>query len=78
MTTNRRDTSSYDRCRRQRVAEYDAYYSTVLVTVGLKDMFTDDEPCTFKVSEPRMITSSSSPMPRRDLSVRQRPKRNSV
>lgn len=63
MTTNRRDTSSYDRCRRQRVAEYDAYYSTVLVTVGLKDMFTDDEPCTFKVSEPRMITSSSPACP---------------
>ena len=62
MSTNRRGSLSYDRCRRQHAAEYDAYYSTVLVSVGLKDMFTDDEPCTFKVSEPKMTTSSSTPV----------------
>ena len=44
-----------------RTAEYDAYYGTVLVSVGLKDAFKDDEPCTFKASEPKMRTSSRRP-----------------
>ena len=61
MTTNRRGSSSYSRCRKVRTAEYDAHYSTVLVSVGLKDAFRDDGPCAFKASEPKMRTSPLRP-----------------
>ena len=53
------DRLSIKRCRESRSAEYNAYYSTVLLAVGLKDAFGDDEPCSFKVSEPTMYTTKS-------------------
>lgn len=46
-----------ERCRESRTAEYDAYYYTVLLSVGLKDAFGDEAPCSFKVSEPTMQTA---------------------
>lgn len=49
--------SAIDRCKKSHSAKYDAYYHTVLLSVGLKDAFGDDEPCSFKVSEPTMYTA---------------------
>ena len=49
--------SAAERCRELRAAEYDSYYHTVLLSVGLKDAFGDDGPCIFKVSEPTMRTA---------------------
>ena len=51
--------SEAERCRELRAAEYDSYYHTVLLSVGLKDAFGDDGPCIFKVREP-----TYSPHPR--------------
>lgn len=49
--------SAIDDCRKSHSAKYDAYYYTVLLSVGLKDAFGDGEPCSFKVSEPTMHTA---------------------
>ena len=48
-----------DRCRESHNRDYDDYYATVLLSVGLKDAFGDGEPCSFKVSEPTMYTAAS-------------------
>ena len=49
--------SAADCCRELRTAEYDAYFHTVMLSVGLKDAFGGDGPCSFKVSEPTMRTA---------------------
>ena len=48
-----------NRCRKLHSAKYDDYYYTVLLSVGLKDAFSDDKSCSFKVSEPTMHTAES-------------------
>lgn len=48
-----------DRCRKSHNAKYEAYYYTVLLSVGLKDIFGDGKPCSFKVNEPTMHTAES-------------------
>ena len=53
------DENAAGGCRDQLDAEYDAYYATVLLSVGLKDAFGPDERCSFKVAEPTMRTSAS-------------------
>ena len=53
------DGSSTESCRELRNAEYDAYYFTVVVSVGLKDAFGTDRRCSFKVNEPTMYTAAS-------------------
>ena len=62
MTTNHTGDLHDDSCREAYRAGYDAYYSTVHVSVGLKDMFGDDGPCTLKVNEPKMARASSAPV----------------
>ena len=47
------------RYRESHNRDYDDYYATVLLSVGLKDAFGDGEPCSFKVSEPTMYTAAS-------------------
>lgn len=51
------------KCRDKNPVEYDAYYGTVMLSVGLKHIFTDDEPCTFKTNEPSMQTSNNCVTP---------------
>ena len=53
------DGSPTESCRELRNAEYDAYYFTVVVSVGLKDAFGTDRRCSFKVNEPTMYTTAS-------------------
>lgn len=50
-------------CRDKNLVKYDAYYNTVIMSVGLKHIFTDDEPCTFKINEPSMQTSTNCVTP---------------
>lgn len=56
------DGHSPERCKELHIAEYDAYYSTVVLSVGLKDAFGPNERCSFKVSEPTMYTATSKPV----------------
>ena len=53
--------SAAERCRELRAAEYDSYYHTVLLSVGLMDAFGGDGPCIFKVSEPTYSQYPRSP-----------------
>ena len=62
MTTNHTGGLPDDSCREAYRAVYDAYYSTVHVSVGLKDMFGGGGPCTLKVNEPKMARASSAPV----------------
>ena len=50
-------------CREKNTVEYDAYYRTVTMSVGLKHIFNEGEPCTFKINEPTMQTSNNSVTP---------------
>ena len=50
-------------CRDKNIVRFDAYYDTVIMSVGLKHIFTDAEPCTFKASEPSMQTSNNHVTP---------------
>ncbi len=43
--------------------EFDAYYTTVIMPVGLKHEFGEDEECTFKVNEPSMGTPGGKVTP---------------
>ena len=56
---SRSPPSDLQRCRDLHLSRYAAYYNTVLLSVGMKDMFASTAPCSFKVSEPLMRTSSS-------------------
>lgn len=46
-------------CREKKQTEFDAYYQTVMMSVGLKHTFKPGEPCTFEVNEPSMHTASN-------------------
>lgn len=41
-------------CRDEQNTKYDAYYQTVLISVGLKHIFNHNEPCKFEINEPTM------------------------
>ena len=53
------DGSPAESCRELHNAEYDACYSTVVVSVGLKGALGTDRRCSFKVNEPAMHTAAS-------------------
>jgi len=46
-------------CRDRNQTEFDSYYQTVVMSVGLKHIFNDNEPCVFKVNEPSMYNSTN-------------------
>lgn len=50
-------------CRDAKQNEFDAYYQTVTISVGLKHLFASSEPCVFKVNEPSMKTSDNTVTP---------------
>lgn len=50
-------------CRDQNRNEFDAYYQTVMMSVGLSDIFNPSEPCVFKVNEPSMHHSTNTVTP---------------
>ena len=51
------------KCRDQNITEFDSYYQTVIMSVGLKHIFNSNEPCVFKVNEPSMFHTSNSVTP---------------
>ena len=50
-------------CRDKNQTEFDSYYQTVIMAVGLKHIFNNNEPCVFKVNEPTMHHSTNSVTP---------------
>ena len=50
-------------CRDKNRVEFDAYYTTVILSIGLKHIFTNDEPCKFKINEPTMQTGNNCVTP---------------
>ena len=37
-------------CRDKNRVKFDAYYNTIILSIGLKHIFTNDEPCKFKIN----------------------------
>ena len=59
ILNNQRHNTQTQKCREKNNVEYDAYYRTVIMSVGLKHIFNENEPCTFKINEPTMHTSNN-------------------
>lgn len=63
ILSKEKHSAQIQECREKNIVRFDAYYNTVIMSVGLKHIFTDDEPCTFKTSEPSMQTSNNHVTP---------------
>jgi len=61
--TRKKNSLEIRECREKQETEFDSYYQTVIMSVGLKHIFTDKEPCTFKINEPSMQTQPNTVTP---------------
>ena len=59
----KKSSQSIKQCRDKAQTEFDSYYQTVIISVGLKHIFDSNEPCTFKVNEPSMKTNFNTVTP---------------
>lgn len=60
---NRKNPSLVNECREKNQTEFDSYNQTVIMSVGLKHIFHDKEPCVFKINEPSMHHSTNTVTP---------------
>lgn len=60
---DKKHSAQIQECRDKKLVKYDAYYNTVMMSVGLKHIFNSNEPCTFKTNEPSMQTSNNNVTP---------------
>jgi len=57
--TRKKHSLEIKECRETQETEFDSYYQTVIMSVGLKHIFSEEEPCTFKINEPSMHTHTN-------------------
>ena len=59
----KKNPQSIKECRDTQISDFNSYYHTVNIAVGMKNIFSEEEPCVFKVSEPSMKTDSNTVTP---------------
>ena len=63
LIMKKKDPSSINKCRKKNQTEFNSYYQTVIMSVGLKHIFNNEEPCVFKINEPSMHHSTNTVTP---------------
>ena len=60
ILNKRQSPPPIDQCREMHLCSFDHYYQTVLMSLGLKHIFSDNEPCNFIANEPTMHRTNNN------------------